>query len=146
MDGYSVVTQDLAKFYRDTILKHSVEPVGYRLEINASHQNEQYNPLCGDRVLVKLRVKDGQIEATAFDGEACAICMASASLLCEELVGQDCAVVSSTYDWLEQTLKQPDTVSEKGPERLQALMGVRRYPSRVKCVLLPWTAALKALK
>jgi nitrogen fixation NifU-like protein len=138
-----VVKQKLTEFYRDTILKHSVEPVGYRLEINASHQNEQYNPLCGDRILIKLRINDDQIEATAFDGEACAICMASASLLCEELAGQSRQTVGSTHDWLERALTQPD--ENDGPERLQALMGVRRYPSRIKCVLLPWIAAVEAL-
>jgi len=139
----SKTDQELSDFYRDTILKHSVEPSGYKLAIEDTHQNEQYNPLCGDRVLVKLCVKDDVIEALAFEGEACAICMASASLLCEELLDQRTDVVESTHNWLEQALAEPDLGG--GPARLLPLLGVRRYPSRVKCVLLPWVAAVQAL-
>jgi len=83
--------RDLAEFYRETILRHSVEPVGFKASIEATHENEQYNPLCGDRVLVRLQVERDEIKAAAFDGAACAICMASASLLCEEAQGKNVA-------------------------------------------------------
>jgi len=133
----------LAEFYRETILRHSVNPVGYQLSIDATHQNEQYNPLCGDRVNVRFHIKGEDIEAAAFDGEACAICMASASLLCAQVAGKKRHFVRSTHDWLQRALA--GEVVAAGPKDLQALLGVRRYPSRIKCAMLPWIAALKAL-
>ncbi len=135
--------RELAEFYRETILRHSVDPVGFQASIDATHQNEQYNPLCGDRIILRFQVRGDEIEAAAFDGAACAICMASASLLCAEAGGQHVNHIRTTHEWLAHAL----TSAEKtpGPERLQALLGVRRYPSRIKCALLPWVAAVKAL-
>ena len=135
--------RELAEFYRETILRHSVEPVGFQAPIDATHENEQYNPLCGDRVTVRFQVHGDEIKAAAFDGAACAICMASASLLCEHAAGKRLGFIRTTHDWLQQALKGIETAA--GPEALKALLAVRRYPSRVKCVMLPWIAALKAL-
>jgi len=135
--------RDLAEFYRETVLRHSVEPVGFRVDIEATHENEQYNPLCGDRVLMRFQVDGDEIKTAAFDGAACAICMASASMLCAEASGQKVSGIRAMHDWLQKTLKGSDETG--GPESLQALLGVRRYPSRIKCALLPWIAAVKAL-
>ena len=79
---------ELLKLYRETVLQHTIEPVGFRADIDATHVNEQYNPLCGDRVEIRFRIAGTTIEAAAFDAESCAICMASASLLCQEISGQ----------------------------------------------------------
>ena len=139
-----VEQDELASFYQETILRHSAEPVGYHASIEATHKNEQYNPLCGDRVTLSFRVRGHEIEAAAFDGAACAICMASASMLCAHAPGQNVDAVHATHDWLQQALS--GTNRTEGPEYLQALLGVRRYPSRIKCAMLPWTAAIKALE
>jgi nitrogen fixation NifU-like protein len=135
--------RELADFYRETVLRHSVEPVGFQADILATHENEQYNPLCGDRVLLRFQVAGDKIEAAAFDGAACAICMASASLLCEDAAGKKVSHVHATHDWLQKALKGKEET--QGPQSLQALLGVRRYPSRIKCAMLPWIAAVKAL-
>ena len=135
--------KDLAEFYRETVLRHSVEPVGFHEEIEATHENEQYNPLCGDRVLMRFQVEGDEIKAAAFDGAACAICMASASMLCAEATGKKVSRIQAIHDWLQKALRGSDDTA--GPESLMALLGVRRYPSRIKCALLPWVAAVKAL-
>ncbi len=88
MSGNNHVKDDLARLYRDVIRNHAAEPTGYRNKIEATHRHEEYNPLCGDRIEVQLRVAAGAIEAAAFDGEACAICLASASMLCGLAPGQ----------------------------------------------------------
>ncbi len=145
MSGQELAQADreLAEFYRETILRHSVNPVGFQASIDATHQNEQYNPLCGDRIRLSFQVRGDEIEAAAFDGAACAICMASASLLCAEASGQHIDHIKTTHDWLQHALTSTEKTS--GPERLRALLGVRSYPSRIKCALLPWVAAVKAL-
>jgi len=135
--------RELAEFYRETVLRHSVEPVGFQAEIEATHENEQYNPLCGDRVSMRFQVEGDEIRAAAFDGAACAICMASASMLCAEATGKNISRIQAIYEWLQKALKGSDEAA--GPESLHALLGVRRYPSRIKCALLPWVAAVKAL-
>jgi len=135
----------LASFYRETILRHTANPVGFRSSIAATHSHELYNPLCGDRVRVDFELKDGQIEAVAFDGESCGICMASASILCACTRGHPITEVRKRHDWLEKALVSAEQPDANPAEPLQALLGVRRYPSRIKCALLPWQAALKAL-
>jgi nitrogen fixation NifU-like protein len=153
----------LAGLYRDAIRRHAAHPVGYRVPIEATHRHEEYNPLCGDRVEVRLRVAGDAVEAAAFDGEACAICMASASLLCSLAPGRTVTELWQLAHELEQALRpavgaglardlEPPTrraqsaLPQKGlPAELHPLLGVRPYPSRISCATQPWTAAVRAL-
>jgi len=134
---------DIAHLYRDVIKQHAANPVGYRLQINTTHQHEEYNPLCGDRILMQLQITEDRVVAAAFDGEACAICMASASLLCEIVPGKPVSHLDELHDLLQAALdNEPDT---GGIEELKPLLGVKRYPSRIRCATLPWLAASRAL-
>lgn len=135
--------EDLSRLYREVILQHSSLAVGFHKTIRGNRRNEQLNPLCGDRIVIMLQVKDGMIEDAAFDGESCAICMASASMLCDLIPGVSVAEFDKTHSWLEQSLLSDEEID--GPAALKALLGVRQYPSRIKCVTLPWTAAAQAL-
>jgi nitrogen fixation NifU-like protein len=138
----------LAELYRETVIDHAAEPVGYQLDIGATHRCELYNPLCGDRVEMQFLVNEKTIEAAAFNGEACAICRASASMLCEAIPGHPVQDVGLHHDWLSASLdaKTGKQLAETGLESLRALLAVRRYPARIRCALLPWEAALKALE
>ena len=143
---------ELAQLYRDVIKRHASEPVGYRAPIAATHRHEEYNPLCGDRIEVALLVEHDRVEAAAFDGEACAICMASASLLCSLAPGVAVSRLESLGKELQQALSRKGERPEDRartdaelPQELQPLLGVRPYPSRVRCATLPWTAAMRAL-
>ena len=133
----------LANLYRDAVVEHAVEPVGYRKEIAVTHRHELYNPLCGDKIEMQFHLESDCIEAAAFDGEACAICMASASMLCEAAPQMTVAEIGQQHEQLVTALK--DKTSKPGLDSLQALLAVRRYPARVRCALLPWEAAVKAL-
>ena len=134
---------DLNALYREAIKQHAANPSGYRQEIDATHQFEEYNPLCGDRILVQLNIRQEQVEAASFDGEACAICMASASLLCENTPGHPVSRLRDFHDRLQAALESDHDIDGIGP--LKPLLGVRPYPSRVRCATLPWSAAMKAL-
>ena len=134
---------DIARLYRDVIKQHAANPVGYRLQINTTHQHEEYNPLCGDRILMQLQITEDRVVAAAFDGEACAICMASASLLCDIVPGKPVSHLDELHHLLQAALEnEPDT---GGIEELKPLLGVKRYPSRIRCATLPWLAASRAL-
>ena len=134
---------DLTLLYRDTIKRHAADPVGFRQPIDATHQHEADNPLCGDRILVQLRIVNGRLEAAAFDGEACAICMASASLLCEAVPGHPVNYLENLHDRLLAAFDGEHDLA--GMETLSPLLGVKPYPSRIRCATLPWTAARSAL-
>ena len=133
---------DLSRLYRETILQHAHHPIGFRKAIRETHRSEQYNPLCGDRVLLMLEMDGTMVIDAAFDGEACVICRASASLLCEQAPDRSMDELGETHRWLELALQ--DDEHSTGNEALLPLLGVRRYPSRVKCALLPWEALAEA--
>ena len=135
---------ELGHLYRDSLRRHASEPCGFGREIRATHRHEAYNPFCGDRIEIRLRLAGDLIEATAFDGEACTICLASASMLCASAAGLTQHELAGLERALVDALK-PDSPSDP-PGELAALAGVRAYPSRVQCATLPWTAALKALE
>ena len=139
--GYHLVN-DLNALYREAIKQHAANPVGYRQKIDATHQFEEYNPLCGDRIFVQLRIRQEQVEAAAFDGEACAICMASASLLCDNIPGKSVSHLQELHERLLTALESGHDTD--GIDPLKPLLGVRSYPSRIRCATLPWTAASKA--
>jgi nitrogen fixation NifU-like protein len=132
------------QLYREAIRRHAAEPVGYGRAIQATHRHEAYNPLCGDRILLQLRVAGSVIEALSFEGEACAICLASASLLCAEMEGRPPTSLGRVHDQLERALN--DSAAELEVEALEALLGVRPYPSRIQCAMLPWKAGVTALE
>jgi len=134
---------DLSRLYREIILQHSSQPVGFHKSIKETCRHEQFNPLCGDRIVIMLQVDGETIRDAAFEGESCAICKASASLLCELIPGERVEKFGRTHDWLKNSLVSNEETD--GPDGLKALLGVRKYPSRIECVTLPWTAAAKAL-
>ena len=136
------MVKDLAQLYLDAIKQHAADPVGFRQEIDATHQHEEYNPLCGDRIVLQLRINSGRIEAAAFDGEACTICLASSSMLCENVPGHPVEDLLDQQQQLSNALE-----SGKGSPAIDALtplLGVRSYPSRIQCATLPWKAAARA--
>lgn len=133
----------LSALYQEAIRQHAANPVGYRRHIDATHQHEAYNPLCGDRILVQLRIVDDTVLATAFDGEACAICLASASLLCEATAGKPVGHLTALHDGLRSALEE--NLETDGMDVLKPLLGVKPYPSRIRCATLPWSAAQAAL-
>ena len=162
MAGHDSNPDDLASLYRDTITRHAATPVGYRETIAVTHRHEEYNSLCGDRIDLQLQINGTHIEAAAFDGEACAICMASASMLCSLAPGRTIEALVQLGEDLQQALGTPVGTEEEGKEsrlkplphkipqpllheELRALLGVRPYPSRIRCATLPWTAAWRAL-
>ena len=133
---------DLSQLYRQTILRHAGKPTGFRRDIEATHRHEEYNPLCGDRIEISLRIDNGQIADAAFDGEACTICMASASMLCATVPGSPAVNLAELSRVLIDSLAPGTTTPPPG--ELAALDGVRNFPSRVQCATLPWKTAARA--
>ena len=136
---------DLRDIYQQVIFDHYRAPRNCRALAQASHRAEGYNPLCGDKVTVYLKIDDGVIRDASFQGVGCAISTAAASLMTEALKGRGIDEVEDVFDAFRDMV----TGASAGPYRLgklEALAGVREFPSRVKCATLAWHTLLAALK
>ncbi len=129
----------LDALYREVILDHHRHPRNFGKLERADVTEEGYNPLCGDRVEIAVKVKDGKLlSACNFTGEGCSICMASASMMTEEVIGKPLPEVQETIDGFRALMKGEECpLAVEGD--LESLVGVRNFPVRIKCALLPWT-------
>lgn len=108
-----------------------------------------YNPLCGDKVTVCLRTKGDVLEECAFEGEGCSICMASASIMSEMVQNQPKDKVLKLIEAFREKMQGAETVeglpAENSDSDIVALYGIKKFPVRIKCALLPWTTLKKGL-
>lgn len=133
-----MVTEDLSK---EIILDHYQNPRNHgRLE-NPTVANRGHNPLCGDEIEVSLSVApDGQhVQDIAFSARGCSISQASASMMTEAVKGHSLDEVDQAIQTFSQKMSGRGPAPADLEEELDALQGVKRYPARVKCALLPWT-------
>jgi nitrogen fixation protein NifU and related proteins len=136
---------ELRELYRELILDHARHPRHFGRLATATHEAEGINPLCGDKLHLFLEVgDDGTVRDASFEGSGCAISLASASLLTETVIGLDRSDALERRSAMTQALRGESGPSELG--KLQALLGVREFPSRVKCATLAWHALAGALE
>lgn len=138
---------ELRELYRELILDHAKRPRHFGTLPNATHRARGINPLCGDRLDLQFRVDGSRIADAAFEGSGCAISLASASLLTDTVIGLEPSAAMRYFDALLGRLTGREAGGEL-PElgKLEALEGVREFPSRVKCATLAWHALDSALK
>ena len=137
---------ELKDLYRDVIVDHNRNPRNFRPMPDADRQAEGFNPLCGDRLTLFVRLDGDRIADVSFQGSGCAISVASASLLTEALLGKTTRQAETLFGQMRKLFtgeEVPDDLTELG--KLGALAGVRAYPSRIKCANLSWHALHKAL-
>jgi nitrogen fixation NifU-like protein len=139
---------DLRELYQEVILDHNRRPRNFRVPEEANRKAEGYNPLCGDRITVYLRVNGNVIEDAAFQGSACAIAKASASLMTDTLKGKTLDEANALFERFHELVTSPPDMSFE-PEtfgKLAVFMGVREYPARVKCASLAWHTLRAAME
>ncbi len=111
--------------YREQIIDHYQHPHNHGTIENPDITFEDSNPLCGDKIRVDMRVKDGVIEDIKFSGKGCAISQASASMLTDEIIG-----------------KRLEEIKKLDKQTILDLLGIPLGPTRIKCALL----SLKVVK
>jgi nitrogen fixation protein NifU and related proteins len=136
---------DLTELYRDVILDHNRRPRNFGPLESADAIAEGVNPLCGDRLTLRLNLEADQIEEIRFEGQGCAISTASASLMTEAVKGKSRGEALELFDRVHRLLTDDEAPSED-LGKLAALSGVREYPARVKCASLCWHTLASALK
>jgi nitrogen fixation protein NifU and related proteins len=138
------VTADLQELYQEVILDHNKRPRNFRT-IEDGRKAEGYNPLCGDKLTVYVRVVDDRIVDAAFQGSGCAISKASASLMTDIVKGKTVAEADALFSRFHQMVTAPISTAPENLDKLCVLAGVRQFPMRVKCATLAWYALRAAV-
>lgn len=126
-------------------MRHSKTPQNRSANPNAPLQSTLTNPLCGDEISVYLECKDNIITQATFEGQCCALCTASASMLTTEIQDLDTTEITALANTLIDRLKTDAALPSAKSEDIKSLSGVAAFPSRKRCVTLPWEALLAAL-
>lgn len=138
------MSDHLRELYQEVIIEHGSNPRHFHTLKDASCKGYGFNPLCGDKITLELKINKECIEDMGFQGQGCAISMASASLMCESLIGKSLSDAQSAFTLFHQSLttqNEPDAHLGK----LTVLLGVREFPARVKCATLAWHTLQNAL-
>ena len=142
---------DLKDLYQEIILDHGKNPRNLRKTENFNKDAKGHNPLCGDKVHVYLKLdEDKKVQDISFEGQGCAISMASASIMTDLVKGkEEYEVKEIVKDFLEM-IKEKDQLNNKILEenektKLMCLSGVKKYPMRVKCATLSWHTLTSAI-
>jgi nitrogen fixation NifU-like protein len=142
---------DLRDLYQEVILDHGKNPRNFGHPAAANKSAHGHNAMCGDTIDVFLTVNDnGYIQDAAFEGQGCAISVASASMMTEMLKGRSAEEAESLFHTVHALCTGGEDadlagLDEDTADRIQILAGVRQYPMRVKCATLAWHTMDKAL-
>ena len=139
---------DLSDLYQEVILDHNRRPRNFGQLPDATRTAKGYNPLCGDRLTLYLKLDGDRIDNVAFEGSGCAISKASASLMTDAIKGQPTSFAADLFERFHQMIKTPidQSVDEDSVGKLAVLAGVREFPARVKCASLAWHTLKAALE
>jgi nitrogen fixation NifU-like protein len=133
----------LDDLYQEVLLEHKKRPRNCG-RLQCVHRCAAgHNPLCGDSISVQLAESGDVVTDIAFEGQGCAICIASASLMTEAVKGRPLDEVKQLSAAMRDLLTRSSPLDESeqaGLGKLAALQGVRRFPSRIKCAMLGWCA------
>ena len=143
---------DLKQLYQDIILEHGKSPRNLGKCDGYSHEAKGYNPLCGDKVHVYLKLDNKKkVDSLTFEGDGCAISLASASIMTELVKGKSFEEAKEIMDAFLNMIKntseiQSNHLDEDQKTKLMSLSGVKQFPMRVKCATLSWHTLNSAME
>ena len=143
---------ELKELYQEIILDHGKNPRNKGKCEGFTNDAKAHNPLCGDKVHIYLKLnKDKQIENLSFEGEGCAISLASASILTETVKGKDLSFIKKISEDFLNMIKNKTkiTINSLTADQIitiASLSGVQEFPMRVKCATMVWHTLLSAIE
>ena len=138
---------DLEELYQEVILDHSRRPRNFGDLADAAVRVHGDNPACGDEIHLGVKFDgNGGLQDIKFTGHGCAISQASASLMTMKLKGKSRDEVEQMFRAFHDLVTTETDNSAKSLGDLQVMRGVRKFPQRVKCAMLPWRAIEQALR
>lgn len=142
---------ELRDLYQELIIDHSKKPRNFRVIEDATRKADGFNPLCGDKLRLYLKVDDeGVIRDAAFKGAGCAISTASASIMTSMIKNQTLDQARNLFEMFHQLVTRPNSElnpahSGIGLGKMAVFAGVNEFPARVKCATLAWHTMKNAL-
>ena len=139
------------ELYQEIILDHGKNPRNLRKTENFNKDAKGHNPLCGDKVHIYLKLNENKkIEDISFEGQGCAISMASASIMTDLVKGKEAKEVKEIVnDFIGMIKENPElkskNLNDEEKTKLMCLSGVKQYPMRVKCATLSWHTLTSAI-
>ena len=127
---------DIRELYQELILDHGRHPRSFGCLDQPCCIKEGYNPLCGDRLRLSVKLENQTVVDALFDGEGCAISIASASLMLQAVKGKSVEEALHLFSSFQDMLHNDNDNADLG--KLNALAGVKQFPMRVKCATLAW--------
>lgn len=145
-DEYRRQEAELDELYRDIIIDHYRHPrhKGRLAAPTACH--EGLNPLCGDEVTIDVLLDDGRVSDIAFTGSGCSISQSSASMLTEAVAGKSVEEARQLINSFTAMMRGDESIDPASLGDVEALSGVRKFPTRIKCATLAWHTLEEALK
>lgn len=139
---------DLRDLYQELIVDHSRHPRNFGKLEGANVEAEGFNPLCGDKLKLYLKIHNGVVEDAKFEGSGCAISTASASIMTESLHGQTTEQAKALFRTFHTMVTGPEDPQHAGLGlgKMAVFAGVREFPVRVKCATLAWHTLKNALE
>jgi nitrogen fixation protein NifU and related proteins len=138
--------------YREIILEHFKSPHNKGIDSSAGIRGEGTNPLCGDSVTLGINLQGEKIQAIKFDGHGCAISQSSCSMMTDAIQGKtvkDAETLAKRFKAVFGVSDRGDSPQKLTPDELgelASLEGVKKFPVRIKCAILPWNTLLETLK
>ncbi len=136
---------ELNDLYQELIIDHSKRPRNFRRLEDPKNTAQGYNPLCGDKITLDLKLANNHIDDIAFQGSGCAISTASASLMTESVKGKTLQEAEMLFDKFHNLITG-DKPDSSGMGKLAVFSGVREFPARAKCATLAWHTLRAALQ
>ena len=143
---------ELKELYQEIILDHGKNPRNFGKCKEYNRDAKAHNPLCGDKIHIYLKLdKEKKVEDLTFEGEGCAISLASASILTEIIKGKEFNVAKKIIDDFLNLIKNEvkisvNSLSEDQKTTIMSLSGVKQFPMRVKCATMAWHTLTSALE
>ena len=143
---------DIKELYQEIVLDHGKNPRNKNKCVGFNKDAKGHNPLCGDKVHVYLKLDNNKkVEDISFEGEGCAISMASASIMTETIKGKEFNVAKKILEHFLNMLKEGSKLSinsltDDENTRMMSLSGVKQFPMRVKCATLAWHTFMHAVE
>lgn len=134
----------LRDLYQEIIVDHGRRPRNFGVLTDANHHQHGHNPLCGDKLVISIREKNGVVEEINFEGNGCAISVASASLMTETVKGKSIHEVEKIFGLFHELVTTGKEPAES-IGKLSVFSGVAEFPVRVKCATLAWHTLMSAL-
>lgn len=137
------MSQTATELYQRAVLDHNKSPRYYGELVGATHTATGHNPICGDVVHVAFSLDGNHVQAMQFTAQSCALCKASASIMCDAMQGQSIAAVQfMAIQFIKMLNGEPISFGAE----MDVLAAVKDFPARAKCVLLPWRTLKGALE